>query len=61
MSPPRFTIDRKTGCVTWNKPFAKEEIKELQVAVVKSHAALHPEIFVIRSEQNGRSGSNDDG
>lgn len=43
--PPRFSVDRRTGEVTFHKPFTSEDIKNLQAAVITKYTELHPEIF----------------
>ena len=43
--PPRFTICRKTGAVTVNKPLTGEEICKLQKAILIEYTNQHPEIF----------------
>lgn len=43
---PRFTICRKTGAVTVNKPLTGEEICKLQKAILIEYTNRHPEIFL---------------
>ena len=42
---PRFSVDRRTGEVTFHKPFTADEIKSVQAAVIIKHTELHPEVF----------------
>lgn len=46
MTGPRFTINRKTGCVICHKEITPDERKRIQIEILKKQTELHPELLM---------------